>query len=336
MWTISARRETENLKKKAMQQRGRQELMPRSSSPVTVYVELPCIIEQAFSSVVRDNAARMERDSLESQVNDSGVDDQDFGDYAKDFIADSPASLENSLSPTALVPFEGCIIPPLTPQRFFSPEESLGDLSAEYPQVHYEAPWKVISHCQDRVFKHSLEVNRQLHETLQQKQEEIYSLQERNSHLRQLASRAKHLASVLEKLTTSTESSGGEQTSPSKRRRVTAGCEPETSVDDVEDMLRDISTRCNAVLHSTSGGNRPEQEAESIRMFGSFSGLQTCVGMVSTVETDGDAAGEGVSSFKTSIREHGTIRTKVFPHGHVFTSGTQHGGCRFRWVPNQS
>ncbi|KAM9810267.1 LOW QUALITY PROTEIN: multicilin [Neosynchiropus ocellatus] len=335
MWTISATAETRNLKRK-MQEKGRQEPMPRSSSPLTVYVELPCIIEQAFSSVACGGAARVGRDSLESQVNDSGVDDQDFGDYAKDFIADSPVSLENSLSPAALVPFEGCIIPPLTPQRFFSPEESLGDFSAEQPQVHYEAPWKVIRHCQDRVFEHSLEVNQQLHETLHQRQEEIFSLQERNSHLRQLASRAKHLASVLEKLTASRESSVGGQTSPSKRRRLAAGCEPETSVDDVEGMLRDISTRCNAVLHSTSGGNRPEQELEPIRMFGSFSGLQTCVGKVSSVRTEGDAAGEGVSSFKTSIREHGTIRTKVFPHGHVFTSSTQQGGCRFRWVPNQS
>ncbi|XP_039531446.1 multicilin isoform X2 [Pimephales promelas] len=39
--------------------------------------------------------------------------------------------------------------------------------------------------------------------------------------------------------------------------------------------------------------------------------------------------------FKTSIRDHSTVKTKVFPHGKVFTSHTPIGSCRFLWVPNE-
>lgn len=121
--------------------------------------------------------------------------------------------------------------------------------------------------------------------------------------------------------------------SPCKRQRLDEGYETESS-DSVEDMLRDVSTRCNAVLHSAATGAKLQQESEAIRMYGSFSGLQTSVCTDSLLEeTEGE---ESVSSFRTSIREHCTIRTQVFPHGHAFTSRTQQGGYRFRWVPNHS
>lgn len=121
--------------------------------------------------------------------------------------------------------------------------------------------------------------------------------------------------------------------SPCKRQRLDEGYETESS-DSVEDMLRDVSTRCNAVLHSAATGAKRQQESETIRMYGSFSGLQTSVCTDSSLEeTEGE---ESVSSFRTSIREHCTIRTQAFPHGHAFTSRTQQGGYRFRWVPNHS
>ncbi|GAA6226470.1 multicilin [Lates japonicus] len=323
-------------------------LVPRSSSPVTVYVELPCIIEQAFSTIAWDDlensAVRRESDSLGSQVNESDADDQDFGDYALDFMADSPGTLESSLSPAELVPFQGCVIPPLTPQRDFSPEESViySFTEAGIPPAQDGAIWKGIAQCHGRALGHSMEVNNQLHETLHRRQEEIDSLQERNLHLRQLASRAKHLASVLEKLTRFRDSNTREPAlpysdslSPCKRQRLDEGYETESS-GSVEDVLRDVSTRCNAILHSTATGTRKQQESETVRMFGAFSGLQTSFFKDCSMRTDGAEAEGSVSSFRTSVREHCTIRTQVFPHGHAFTSRTQEGGYRFRWVPNHS
>ncbi|XP_040899074.1 multicilin [Toxotes jaculatrix] len=327
-------------------------LVPRSSSPVTMYVELPCIIEQAFSTIAWDDledcasAVRRESDPLSSQVNESDTDDQDFGDYALDFMAESPATLESSLSPAELVPFQGCVIPPLTPQRDFSPEDNLINSSTEASNPHAQdgSLWTGITQCHVRALGHSVEVNNQLHETLQRRQEEIDSLQERNLHLRQLASRAKHLASVLEKLMTVREPNVREPVvacgdksslSPCKRQRLDEGYETESS-DSVEEMLRDISTRCNAVLHSTATGTRIQQESETIRMFGAFSGLQTSISKDGSMRVDEAETEENVSSFRTSVREHGTIRTQVFPHGHAFTSRTQEGGYRFRWVPNHS
>lgn len=123
--------------------------------------------------------------------------------------------------------------------------------------------------------------------------------------------------------------------SPCKRQRLDEGYETESS-DSVEDMLRDISTRCNAVLHSAATGTNLRQESEVIRMYGAFSGLQTSISKDSGMATDGAEAEESVSSFRTSVREHCTIRTQVFPRGHAFTSRTQQGGYRFRWVPNHS
>ena len=123
--------------------------------------------------------------------------------------------------------------------------------------------------------------------------------------------------------------------SPYKRQRLDEGYETEAS-DSVEDMLRDISTRCNAVLHGAAAETKPQRESDGVRMYGAFSGLQTSVSKESSGATDGAEADESTSSFTTSVREHGTIRTQAFPHGHAFTSRTQQGGYRFRWVPNHS
>lgn len=184
---------------------------------------------------------------------------------------------------------------------------------------------------------------------------EADELQERNVHLRQLARRAKHLASVLEVSGSRAGLSGlvslgltpslspqnlmavaeREQTpapdgrpppSPCKRQRLDEGYETESS-DSVEDMLRDISTRCNAVLHGSATAG-----SEVVRVHGAFSGLQTCFS-----KDGGGAEAEGnIWSFRTSVREHGTIRTQAFPQGQALTARTQEGGYRFRWVPNHS
>uniref|UniRef100_A0A8D3AD98 Multicilin n=1 Tax=Scophthalmus maximus TaxID=52904 RepID=A0A8D3AD98_SCOMX len=321
---------------------------------VTSFKKKMFVCITAFSTIAWDgledcaSAARREGDSLGSQVNESDADDQDFGDYALDFMADSPTTLESSLSPAELIPFQGCVIPPLTPRPEFSAEESPiinSFAQAAHPPAEDGALWKGIAQCQGMELGHSVEVNNQLHEALHRRQEEIDSLQDRNLHLRQLASRAKHLASVLEKLMTVRDPherepvpSCGHKTSlsPCKRQRLDEGYETESS-DSVEEMLRDISTRCNAVLHSTAVGTRVRTEPETVRMFGAFSGLQTVVSKEGlSARTDGAQAEESVSSFRTSVREHCTIRTQVFPHGRAFTSRTQEGGYRFRWVPNHS
>lgn len=121
--------------------------------------------------------------------------------------------------------------------------------------------------------------------------------------------------------------------SPCKRQRLDEGYETESS-DSVEDMLRDISMRCNAVLLSSAAGS--PQESETIRMYGAFSSLQMSTPNESSVNVDAPEAAEHAASFRTSVRDHCTIRTQVFPHGHAFTSRTPQGGYRFRWVPNHS
>ncbi|KAM4615788.1 multicilin [Polymixia lowei] len=328
-------------------------MLPRSSSPLPVLVDkIPCIVEQAFATIAWDDledcasVMRRESDSLGSQVNESDGDDQDFGEYALDFMADSPATLESSLSPAGLISFQGCIIPPLTPHQALSPEDSLTNPSptAVDPLAQDGALWKGMAQHQGRVLGDAMETNNQLRETLHRKQEEVDSLQQKNVHLRELASRAKHLASVLEKLMTVRDPCLNEPampscdrisppTSPCKRQRLDEESVPSGSV---EDILRDISTRCNAVLHSNAKEPRLQQDSGSVRMYGAFSGLQTSISNDGCTSVNGAEAGESDSSFRTSIREHCTIRTQVFPHGHAFTSRVQHGGYRFRWVPNHS
>lgn len=124
--------------------------------------------------------------------------------------------------------------------------------------------------------------------------------------------------------------------SPCKRVRIDEGYETQSS-DLVEDMLRDVSTRCNAVLHSSAAGTNLQQESKTVPcLFGTFSHFKASVTKEPNTRIDGAEPEESVSSFRTSVKEHCTIRTQVFPHGHAFTSRTQQGGYRFRWVPNHS
>lgn len=80
------------------------------------------------------------------------------------YLSDSPATLESNLSPAELVPFQGCVIPLLTPQQYFSPEDSLSHsfTEASDPSVQDGAPWQGIAQCQGRAFGDSMEVNNQV------------------------------------------------------------------------------------------------------------------------------------------------------------------------------
>ena len=79
-------------------------------------------------------------------------------------LSESPATLESSLSPAELVPFQGCVIPPLTPQRYLSSEDSLVHLSteADNPSAQDGAQWRSIAQCQGRTLEDSTDVNNQV------------------------------------------------------------------------------------------------------------------------------------------------------------------------------
>ncbi|XP_046872559.1 multicilin [Hypomesus transpacificus] len=328
-------------------------MLPRSSSPVTVYVDadqIPCVVEEAFATIAWDDleecksVMRRDNDSLGSQVNESVADEQDFADYAFDLIADSPGTLESSFSPAGLVPFQGCIIPPLTPQHDFSQEvcPRYPSPAEGLPHAHDEALWRGLAHYHHRALEEALDTSSQLHLTVTKKKAEINSFQERNVHLRELASRAKHLASVLDTLMSGREPCRG--ATPSRHGSVTArnckrprsdeDCETASAPGLVDDIIRDISERCNAVLHRSAKEPKMD-DTETVQMFGLFSGLQT------SVATEKVSRGEGSespldTSFRTSVQEHSTIRTQAYPHGHSFTSRNPQGGYCFRWVPKQS
>uniref|UniRef100_A0A3P8YAZ3 Multicilin n=1 Tax=Esox lucius TaxID=8010 RepID=A0A3P8YAZ3_ESOLU len=265
------------------------------------------------------------------QVNDSDDDEQDFGEYALDLIADSPATLENSLSQASLVPFQGCFLPPATPQQEPPPENQSQHGYPPSEQGHSQhlnqdrTLWRGLAQHHTRVLGHTLETNSQLHLNVNKRQEEINALQQRNIHLRELANRAKHLASVLDMITvrepppclgqpqTSSSDKPPMSSSPCKRQRLDDTCDDISPPGCVEDILRDVSERCNAVLHHRAAPPPHPQDRgpDRILMFGAFTGLQTSMTTVaSAVDMDSTEAGvsSNDSSFRTSIREHCTIR----------------------------
>lgn len=79
-------------------------------------------------------------------------------------LSDSPGTLESSLSPAELVPFQGCVIPLLAPQQYFSSEDSAVHSSTPggNPCAHDGAPWEGIAQCQGTVLGDSMEVNNQV------------------------------------------------------------------------------------------------------------------------------------------------------------------------------
>lgn len=71
-------------------------------------------------------------------------------------LPDSPATLESSLNPAELVPFQGCVIPPLSPQWDLSAEDSLVSSHAE---AHDGALWEDVAQCQAAALGDSVEAN---------------------------------------------------------------------------------------------------------------------------------------------------------------------------------
>lgn len=78
-------------------------------------------------------------------------------------IPDSPSTLESSLSPAELVPFHGCVIPPLTPQWNMSSEDGMvcSNTEADTPseQDSDGTLWKDIAQCDGRALEDSTEIN---------------------------------------------------------------------------------------------------------------------------------------------------------------------------------
>ncbi|KAA0703743.1 hypothetical protein E1301_Tti000613 [Triplophysa tibetana] len=70
---------------------------------------------------------------------------------------------------------------------------------------------------------------------------------------------------------------------------------------------------------------------ERVNVFGAFRGLRV---VTETPLVKSDLGETNGVCFKISIREHSTVKTKVFPHGKAFTSHTPSGSCRFLWVPS--
>lgn len=97
----------------------------------------------------------------------------------------------------------------------------------------------------------------------------------------------------------------------------------------------DKKSRLNQDFHEQSEGHFSERlGSETVQVSGSFRGLQVSKAMPSAT-SDSWRDGRG-TFFKTSVREHSTVRTKVFPHGKAFTSHTPDGGCRFLWIPKHN
>ncbi|KAL7848002.1 hypothetical protein AOLI_G00227200 [Acnodon oligacanthus] len=95
--------------------------------------------------------------------------------------------------------------------------------------------------------------------------------------------------------------------------------------------------------HLKSTGDSPSNKTnhralneEMIQVYGSFHGLKVVMARRSMTSDLSEHGKEELVCFKTSIREHSTVRTNVFPHGKTFTSRTPDGSCRFLWVPNQN
>ncbi|CAM5144835.1 unnamed protein product [Natator depressus] len=269
---------------------------------------------------------------------------QEFRDAVDSFICD----------PSSLMP------PPLDTADFTFP---LGDGSAFSPciqrlqnnplphmnlQNSAEQYWKDVADQNQKALGDALVENNQLHVTLTQKQEEITSLKERNVQLKELASQAKQLACVLDKLMIHQSKEGADSFLPrssAKRSLEQLYAARQEDCAEVDEILREISDTCNAALQTidehreakrprlqAEAARAPGSQGQAIHMYGAFSGLQTCSSR-SAVDLSNSELEEGVS-FRTSITDHGTIRTLAFPQGNAFTIRTATGGYKFRWVPS--
>ncbi|KAJ8339359.1 hypothetical protein SKAU_G00361450 [Synaphobranchus kaupii] len=199
--------------------------------------------------------------------------------------------------------------------------------------------WRDKADLNQRALGDALKANDQLSVSLNKKQEEILELQERNNQLKELASQAKHLASILELLTQSTN--GDCPTTEATNQRTGVKRQRQDDLQTLRVAPRDDINHRNLDFHRDSKQPKLHQEAEPvsqcqeeerINIYGAFSGLQVNTSC-SPVSADSSCSEEGMC-FRTSIRDHCTIRTLVFPQGRTLTSKVPSGSYRFRWVPS--
>ncbi|XP_073451316.1 multicilin [Aquarana catesbeiana] len=337
------------------------------SGPVTIYVDQsPSAVDAALSTIdwqdLADCNAVIQQDTtrgaLEQQAHcmpgTPDFDLQDFRDAVDNFIADQSSHMQTGLGsadfqlpPCEVSVFDQCLAPAVHSQPC-----QLMPINVQ-PLPSTEQYWRDMADHNHKALGDALVQNNQLHVTLNEKQEEIDSLKEKNVQLKELADQANHLASVLDKLMShrskciSKLSSDGVLTRPPVKRNLEEffqqSSDPECN--QVDEILREISKKCNAALmgHDYTEAKRPklqsddpmdclDEDSSRIKMCGAFHGLKTSTGH-STLNLCDTNLEEDVS-FRTSIKDHATIRTLAFPQGNAFTIRTSGGGYKFRWVPN--
>ncbi|XP_059507462.1 multicilin isoform X2 [Stegostoma tigrinum] len=279
---------------------------------------------------------------------------QDFKDVS--MIMCDPSSLMQPMSMTdAELPIsdyvsdlEACISSSVP-----AVEDSLLEMNLQTDHSQQaEQFWKDVAEENQKALGDALDENEHLQVTLKRKQYEIVSLKERNVQLKELASKAKHLASILDKLmkqecqnVNDTMSEIFSSKLSAKRQRIEDNSFYNQGCDKVDEILKDISEKCSAALQTLSNTDsncfRTKQYSEelsynesqeTINMYGTFNGLQTSIGC-HKVSSDSNELDNDMS-FKTSIRDHCTIRTLAFPQGNAFTTRTPNGGFKFRWIPS--
>ncbi|XP_061118126.1 multicilin [Conger conger] len=220
------------------------------------------------------------------------------------------------------------------PHAFQSPTP-LQSPSGSFSSV--DCYWRDKADLNQRALGDALKTNDQLSVSLNKKQEEILALQERNNQLKELASQAKHLASILDLLTQSTNrdcptTDATNQRTGVKRQRQdnlqTPSVDPRDQVND-RNIDLDRGPKQPKLHQDVEPVN--QCQIERINMYGAFSRLQVNTSCC-PVSASSSCSEEGMC-FRTSIRDHCTIRTLVFPQGRTFTSKVPSGGYRFRWVP---
>ncbi|KAJ1209963.1 hypothetical protein NDU88_005332 [Pleurodeles waltl] len=332
------------------------------SGPVTIYTD-PCpdTVDSALATIdwqdLADCTSVIEQDTANNGTEQQGqclqtepeFDLQEFRDAVDSFISD-PSSMMPPCLEDVNFQLQHCTGSAYDPSPLNTAPDSLLPLGLPVPFAeHY---WRGVADQNEKALGDALVQNSQLHLTLNEKQEEISSLKERNTQLKELASQAKHLASVLDKLMIrrSTEDgllADGFLPRTSAKRNLEELYET-SSTDDpqVDEILREISEKCNAALQTIDPNSehkrfKPQSEergvnegqGKGISLHGAFHGLQTCTGQRS-LSMGGSALQEEGMCFRTSIRDHCTMRTLAFPQGNAFTFRTPTGGYKFRWVPS--
>ncbi|XP_069820850.1 multicilin [Dendropsophus ebraccatus] len=333
--------------------------------PVTIYVDQsPNTVDAALSAIdwqdLADCNSVIQQDAAGGSLTQQGhclqsepeFDLQEFRDAVDSFIDDQTTHMQTGMGPTnfLLLPpdvpaFEPCMVP-----HIHAPQPQLTPINVQ-PIPSTEQFWRDMADQNQKALGNALVENNQLHVTLNEKQEEIACLKEKNVQLKELANQAKHLATVLDKLMSQRSREDTRLSSDGLRPPVKRSLEefyPQTTEQEcnqVDEILREISKKCNAALMGSVPGEakRPklcpedtmdfqDEVTTGIKMCGAFQGLKTTTGRSSLNLCNTDL--EEDVTFRTSIKDHCTIRTLAFPQGNAFTIRTNEGGYKFRWVPN--